>query len=870
MKVKLCLDRKEYHMKPKDKKEICAISKRIAEQPIVEETAKIAELVGDRGHTMTPATFTGGIRKREYFSEMQIFVLDFDGGISYESVKSICKEYGLPIHFSYYTFSSTEVIPKFRVVFCHVVPIQNIWMTELILSMLKTIFPQADKNCFEAARMFFGGRRIIELNQEAVFRVDELIKSYQFFLYKMDKVNYRRNIQNFGNKYGIDVLDGGILNVHTYRFGEIEEKKGNPIKYMIELPLISSKIVFYGSQVDRSVVHHNYMCGDLSILEKIGNNRLCERCRLCKDFLEGRYLTHDQRFLLATNFLWIKGKKKLFLQTIKDYYRDSYDKWEFDWKYMKGKNYKPKACDGLCPYADKCNHAINICLTLKGRKGIVKLDPDEKYKSIDDCCSFMEEALINIVSYPRKGIHLIKGQTGLGKSTAYKKLMSRVDTPMIIAVPTVKLKNEIAKNVGDIAIEALSLEDLCMPQCLSEEVKALYSRGLYKEARQEIVNYEKKLENDMERIRYQEYLQLHEIMKNKNKHIIVTHAQLFQMSNLQLEGYQIIVDEDILLTMLRNTKSVEKQDVQACINSGLVTGKAASELQRLLEMNNDSYMQVRSSDHNVYIEKEKLDKAGIYGNINELLNAGSYHCVDEKIEYYVPHKLNGKSLIIMSATLDEEIYKLYFKSTDIFVYDTPKAKYTGKVVQYTYHSMSREKMKELGRQLGGEDKLIELIRATAPGAEYEISFKAYDGLLKGGLHFGNASGIDRYKGKNGIIIGTPHLNESSYKLIACYLGVVTSGEGATISRQKICYKGYEFYMMTYKDEDLRKIQLYMISSELEQCIGRSRLLREDATVYVFSNFPCEQAELIQEDYLVEKKVTDVSIPDTSVMIKECA
>ena len=56
-------------------------------------------------------------------------------------------------------------------------------------------------------------------------------------------------------------------------------------------------------------------------------------------------------------------------------------------------------------------------------------------------------------------------------------------------------------------------------------------------------------------------------------------------------------------------------------------------------------------------------------------------------------------------------------------------------------------------------------------------------------------------------------------------------------------------MMTYGDEEMRNLQLFFIESELEQAVGRARLLREDCTVYVFSNYPCQQAELIQDSYL---------------------
>ena len=49
---------------------------------------------------------------------------------------------------------------------------------------------------------------------------------------------------------------------------------------------------------------------------------------------------------------------------------------------------------------------------------------------------------------------------------------------------------------------------------------------------------------------------------------------------------------------------------------------------------------------------------------------------------------------------------------------------------------------------------------------------------------------------------------------------------------------------------LSAIQKMMISSDLEQSIGRARLLREECIVHVFSNFPIEQSVLIDEDYLV--------------------
>ncbi len=54
--------------------------------------------------------------------------------------------------------------------------------------------------------------------------------------------------------------------------------------------------------------------------------------------------------------------------------------------------------------------------------------------------------------------------------------------------------------------------------------------------------------------------------------------------------------------------------------------------------------------------------------------------------------------------------------------------------------------------------------------------------------------------------------------------------------------------MTYADEILRAIQFYMIESELEQAVGRARLLRCDCTVNLFSDFPLRQAEIMEAQY----------------------
>ena len=71
----------------------------------------------------------------------------------------------------------------------------------------------------------------------------------------------------------------------------------------------------------------------------------------------------------------------------------------------------------------------------------------------------------------------------------------------------------------------------------------------------------------------------------------------------------------------------------------------------------------------------------------------------------------------------------------------------------------------------------------------------------------------------------------------------------TMTVRKVENEIYEYSIMTFGNMKMRNLQLYFLESELEQAVGRARLLRCNCTVYLFSNYPLRQAEIIQEDYL---------------------
>ena len=811
--------------------------------------------IGEKGHSFSPIIFSGNKRQQKYFQEMQLFVLDFDDNIDYQITKIKCQSLGLPILFSYQTLSARPDYQKYRVVLCHVVSVKDGGLADLILKMLKVMFPEADKLCFEISRMFLGGKGIIEMNPDATFSLDELIRQFEIYMRSTDPSNYTKKLARFASKYGIALLGKYNLNVCTLSEGENDVTRRNSIKYIIEIPLSASKIVIYGENKKRNSSSREYVSNRK--LEKITEDELCEKCRLYREFLSGLWLHHGERFLLMTNLINMKGKRRQFLEKVREYYGDErYYAAERDYNYCTERNYKPENCEGNCPYCEDCVHEKNICLTLSGRRTITKLPTEEEYVSLQESFEYMKEALDCAVRSQEKSIHLIYGQTGIGKTRAYMRLIREEKHPLLIAVPTVNLKLEIANSLLDEITMILSHKDLPFPNELREIISNLYERGLYREAKGKIYEYAEQLPKGMERMRIEKYLHYEEVLKKKG-HVITTHAMLNNISAADLANYTIIVDEDILLTMLKNTKKVSVGDVKKALEKGLITGDTAEDLRQLLSMQDGTFLKSRNSEQSDYISKKKLDECGITGNINELFSAGSYHLDGQEIEYFVPKILPGQKIIIMSATMNEAVYRLFFNTRDIKVYPTPKVKYKGKVVQHSYYSLSRTNLKELAKGYVGERELFQEIGKYAPNAEYGISFKEYDEILNSNLHFGNSAGVDFLKGKDGMIIGTPHLDESCYKLVGCYLNISVNSEECKLRRQKVRYNGYEFMMMTYEEKNLRELQLYMISSELEQCIGRSRLLRTDATVYVFSNFPCAQAKLVQEDYLKNTEEADV-------------
>ena len=205
---------------------------------------------------------------------------------------------------------------------------------------------------------------------------------------------------------------------------------------------------------------------------------------------------------------------------------------------------------------------------------------------------------------------------------------------------------------------------------------------------------------------------------------------------------------------------------------------------------------------------------------------------EDSIVFLKPTPLKNIKCIMVSATADRNICKYVFGKNRTKFYECKNARYEGVLNQYHDKSYSRA-------SINAQTDLFEEIRKRS-GFKHLITFKRYAVRHGYDYYFGNCLGVDKLKGENIDVVGTPYHAEFLYKLIPFTLGLSVD-YNAQMKPQLIAHNGYRTMFKTYEDEVLQKFQLWMLESDLEQAVGRARLLRCDCVVNVYSRLPLSQA-----------------------------
>lgn len=180
-KIKLLIDNKPYTSKP-DSKETACIKKRLANSEAEMEYTidDIVECIG-KGYTFTPAVLQNGT-KSENWVQQQLFCLDIDNEAEGEILTpdeaiTLLNDKGIKVFAYYYTFSSMEDKPKFRLLFLLKEVTYKQGEAKLIIKTLIDLLPQADKSCKDLSRLFYGTNKEVKIvDPEARITLEDVIK----------------------------------------------------------------------------------------------------------------------------------------------------------------------------------------------------------------------------------------------------------------------------------------------------------------------------------------------------------------------------------------------------------------------------------------------------------------------------------------------------------------------------------------------------------------------------------------------------------------------------------------------------------------------------------------------------------------------
>lgn len=844
-KFKINLDPKRYYEKAK----VNAFSVnnnlvRNIEELSIEE---IAVAVGKNGRAFSRALLKGG-RCTENFVQQHFLVLDFDDTISYKEFKKRCEQKRLPFAFTYKTLSYSRKECKFRAVFVMNITVTDQTFAKAMNCLIHKVFPEDDQSCQDIPRMMYGGKGLIDVNYDARIDIMDLVYAAQDYMQETQPGNYSRDLQTLAKKIEVQICDGCL---GFYKKEDIPDD-------LDALMVIQGDIVMVcreeeeNSRTERRRVEKDNTGGCLRMIRGYDEETLQSLCPLLYDYIHAEEdMEHVFKYILASSLVHISGGKTIFFK----YLMHHESKWKSDWERRLKKLY-PKHCRGICPYSAKCNcDSLYQKLTCK----IIQTSKVEKYFPLEVCVDSLDDSLHEAVGNQEEGIYLIKGQTALGKTEVYCRIVQEMtDKKFLIAVPTCKLQDEVAERLEEKgvscyktvslynAIRRLGIEEL------SDIVQKDYESGFGRQVKKRIRYYYEQHKEEMNRLQKRE---LKKILSPQTETedarcIVTTHAYFLMMDDRQFSDYEVIIDEDLLMTLFKKNGAVPISDIRFAINNKIFSKENTEELKKILKLDHEEARKVKFQKLTDGQLERLYEKSNSFDGPMPLLLESTYVAKDKnkgEILFFQKTEIACRKMIILSASADCSLYETYFDGWKIHFMEIYQAKYTGKVVQYTAHSMSRKCMKMYTQEV--VDEAIEKIAGPVP----KITFKMFD--PDGTMHFGKTEGFDEFKGRDIAVIGTPHNLPALYKMLGEALGYDSRD---TLCKRRIERNGYSFCFMTFSDVNMQNLQLFFIETELEQAIGRARALRYDCTVYVFSNYPCAQAEIIQERYLpeIEKETAD--------------
>lgn len=768
------------------------------------------------GYTFTPNLYSDNKPSSKTFIGSSGFFLDFDKNSNPEQILNRFNELNIKTNFWYTSFSDTPEYRKFRI--CILLD-KLITDTTVIINIFSNLFYHfpADTSCKDLARKFYGGKEVYFLTEEP--NSLEILKSESTW------AGERAPLQ-FDSEKPVNLL------------------------------YINKKITGISKKREREKTYSSDQAKDYTYLEKIKNND-CDfsiienKVRVFKEFvnLEKRF-DYLVLFGLATNLHWLQGGMKLMKRTMEDYNKlnnnpdsDIYHKRHLEViNQVNERKLFPQSLESFSLYQEDYIHK-NIISCLINPRGVVFVnDPVEKISLQEGEKMFndsFQRAMTSNAQYT-----IIKAGVGIGKS----HILKNIDN-IAIALPTHKLKDELFEEMN---VDALKIPELPVfeNKQINAQIKSLYQSGL----RAEVMSLIHQLaENESpDQILAKKYLKELEEAKKWKGTLLTTHERSIHEA---MNQNTIIYDEDCIHSLV-SQKSFNLTDFGLLLLKYPDLALFFKECYQELQAAEKSMMHVTPEfDLPIHLLIEKIKYEPSTSNFIEFFSSNRFYkeeFTDKKgqvhttIHYCKFNTLpTNKKIIILSATINHAFYEKAFPG-QVEVIEIPEIENMGKVTQYTKYSNSRESLKkrdqeELLDKIGNKPVITFMSNTQTLNQEY---IKENGDL---GIYFGNTRGYNDLKGKDIIVIGTPHINPIVYLFHAEFIGIDTNKIDQKMDYQTIQHNGMQFKFQTFNDPELRNIQLNLIEGELIQAVGRARTIRTDAQVQVYSNFPLT----ISDEYIFD-------------------
>ncbi|EOB3360543.1 hypothetical protein ACIJDL_001905, partial [Enterococcus faecium] len=240
--MQVYLDNQQFNKKPKNQ-EIGIITNKIYKQKANLDLRDLAKEIAEKGKTVMLATYIANLKQSE-LEQQSLLMLDFD---NQDKDNQFTLEQALADRFIrdnacflYRTFSDSEAVDKFRVVFA----LDNALDTanEVIMAYryLLSKYTQADQRTKNPNRLFFGSNSgFIEINFENRLKKAEVIKE------KVEKVK----------KYEVNIAKEFEIIDNTYVFELIKDKQFKQAREILAVKYKDTNVINNQFKNETSINH---------------------------------------------------------------------------------------------------------------------------------------------------------------------------------------------------------------------------------------------------------------------------------------------------------------------------------------------------------------------------------------------------------------------------------------------------------------------------------------------------------------------------------------------------------------------------------------------------------------------------------------